>query len=101
MNLIPVLNKSSPQVHTESELDKLGIHGKLVKYEVHSSKEKIEKNYFSSDKLPKKKLTNFWSQGILRIKSQNIQILNNKCLINTFFDGQPISTSFILFYFFI
>jgi hypothetical protein len=31
MNLIPVLNKSSPQAHTESELDVLGVHGKLVK----------------------------------------------------------------------
>jgi hypothetical protein len=38
MNLIPVFNKNSPQAHTESELDELGVHGKLVKYVVHLSK---------------------------------------------------------------
>jgi hypothetical protein len=38
MNLIPVLNKTSPRAHTELELDVLGVHGKLVKYVVHSSK---------------------------------------------------------------
>jgi hypothetical protein len=43
MNLIPVLNKTSPRAHTELESDVLGVHGKLVKYVVHSSKEKIEK----------------------------------------------------------
>jgi hypothetical protein len=30
MNLIPVLNKSSPWVHIELELDMLGVPGKLV-----------------------------------------------------------------------
>jgi hypothetical protein len=40
MRLIPVLNKTSPRAHTESELDVLGVHGKLVKYLVHSSKRK-------------------------------------------------------------
>jgi hypothetical protein len=34
------LNKTSPQAHTESELDVLGVHRKLVKYVVHSSKRK-------------------------------------------------------------
>jgi hypothetical protein len=38
MSLILVFNKNSPQAHTESELDVLGIHGKLVKYLVHPSK---------------------------------------------------------------
>ena len=38
MNLIPVLNKTSPQAHMELELDMFGIHGKLVKYVVHLSK---------------------------------------------------------------
>jgi hypothetical protein len=38
MNLIPILNKTSPRAHTESELGVLGIHGKLVKYVIHSSK---------------------------------------------------------------
>jgi hypothetical protein len=38
MNLIPDLN--------ESELDVLGVFGKLVKYVVHLSKEKIEKKLF-------------------------------------------------------
>ena len=32
-------------------------------------KEKIEKKYFSSHKLPKQQLTNFWSQGILEVNS--------------------------------
>jgi hypothetical protein len=40
MSLIPVFNKNSPQAHTESELDVVGVHGKLVKYVVHSSKRK-------------------------------------------------------------
>jgi hypothetical protein len=40
MNLIPVFNKNSPRAHTESELGVLGVHGKLVKYVVHSSKRK-------------------------------------------------------------
>jgi hypothetical protein len=40
MNLIPVFNKTSLWAHTESELDVLGVHGKLVKYVVHSSKRK-------------------------------------------------------------
>jgi hypothetical protein len=42
MNLIPVLNKTSPWAHMELELDVLGVPGKLVKYVVHSSKRKIE-----------------------------------------------------------
>jgi hypothetical protein len=46
MSLILVFNKNSPRAHTESELDVLGIHGKLVKYVVHSSKRKIEKELF-------------------------------------------------------
>jgi hypothetical protein len=40
MSLILVFNKNSPQAHMESELDVLGVHGKLVKYVVHSSKRK-------------------------------------------------------------
>jgi hypothetical protein len=38
MSLIVVFNKNSPRAHTESELDVLGVHGKLVKYVVHLSK---------------------------------------------------------------
>jgi hypothetical protein len=38
MSLIPFFNKNSPRVHTESKLDVLGVHGKLVKYVVHSFK---------------------------------------------------------------
>jgi hypothetical protein len=41
MNLKPILNKNSPRAHMESELDVLGVHGKLVKYVVHLSKGKI------------------------------------------------------------
>jgi hypothetical protein len=40
MNLILVLNKTFPQVHTKSELGMLGVPEKLVKYVVHSSKRK-------------------------------------------------------------
>jgi hypothetical protein len=40
MNLIPVLNKTLPRVHMESELGVLGVHRKLVKYVVHLSKRK-------------------------------------------------------------
>jgi hypothetical protein len=68
MNLIPILNRTSPQAHTELELDVLGVPGKLVKYVVHLSK--IKSNfyfYFSSHKLPKLQSTNFWSQGILGV----------------------------------
>jgi hypothetical protein len=38
MNLIPVLNKTSPHAHMELELEVLGVPGKLVKYVIHSSK---------------------------------------------------------------
>jgi hypothetical protein len=61
MSLIPVLNKTSPWAHTELELDVLGVHGKLVKYV-------LQKNYFSSHKLPKQQSTSFLSQGILGVK---------------------------------
>jgi hypothetical protein len=40
MNLRPVFNKNSPWAHTESDLDVLGVYGKLVKYVVHLSKRK-------------------------------------------------------------
>jgi hypothetical protein len=40
MSLILVFNKNSPRAHTESELGVLGVHGKLLKYVVHSSKRK-------------------------------------------------------------
>jgi hypothetical protein len=40
MSLILVFNKNSPRAHMESELGVLGLHGKLVKYVVHSSKRK-------------------------------------------------------------
>jgi hypothetical protein len=40
INLMPVLNKTSPWAHAESELDVFGVAGKLVKYVVHLSKRK-------------------------------------------------------------
>jgi hypothetical protein len=40
MNLIHVYNKNLPRAHMELKLDVLGVHGKLVKYVVHSSKRK-------------------------------------------------------------
>jgi hypothetical protein len=68
MSLIPIFNKTSPRAHAELELDMLGVHRKLVKYVVHSSK--IEKKYFSSHKLPKQQSNSFWSQRILGINDQ-------------------------------
>jgi hypothetical protein len=38
ISLIPVFNKNSPQARMESEFEVLGVHGKLVKYVVHSFK---------------------------------------------------------------
>jgi hypothetical protein len=68
MSLTLVFNKNSPRAHTGSELGVVGVHGKLVKYVVHSSKrKKLKKIYFSSHKLPKQQSTNFWSQGILGV----------------------------------
>jgi hypothetical protein len=40
INLIPILNKTSPWTHAELELDVLGDLGKLVKYVVYLSKRK-------------------------------------------------------------
>jgi hypothetical protein len=40
MSLMPVLNKTSPQAHKESELGVLGVTKKLVQYVVHYSKRK-------------------------------------------------------------
>jgi hypothetical protein len=68
MSLILVFNKNSPWAHTESELGVLGVHEKLVKYVVHLSFKKNEKEKKSSHKLPKQQSTSFWSQGILGIK---------------------------------
>jgi hypothetical protein len=70
MSLILVFNKTSPRAHTELELDVRGISQKAC--EISSSlvlKKKLEKNYFSSHKLPKQQSTSFWSQGILGVKS--------------------------------
>jgi hypothetical protein len=75
MSLILVFNKNSSRAHTESELGMLGVHRKLVKYVVHSSKrKKLKKNYFSSHKLPKQQSTSFWSQGILGVKLHHFLI---------------------------
>jgi hypothetical protein len=45
MSLISIFNRNSPRSQMESEFDVLGVHGKLVKYVVHSSKRKIEKKF--------------------------------------------------------
>jgi hypothetical protein len=74
MNSIPVLNNTSPRAHTESELDVLGVHGKLVKYVVHSFKRKRKRNKKnSSHKLLKQQSISFWPQGILGIKEYGIE----------------------------
>jgi hypothetical protein len=46
MNLILVLNKTSPRAHTELELGVPGVHGKLAKYVVQLSKIKKTKKIF-------------------------------------------------------
>jgi hypothetical protein len=69
--IVPILNKTSSRVHMELEVDMLSVHGKLVKYVVHSSRRKddfYKKN--SSHKLPKQQSTSFWSQGILGVKKE-------------------------------
>jgi hypothetical protein len=77
MSLIPVFNKNSPRAHMESELNVLGVHGKLVKYVVHLCKRKnLKKNKTSTHKLPKQQSTSFWSQGILGVNIYKCQ--NNK-----------------------
>jgi hypothetical protein len=51
--LIPIFNKTLPRAHTESKLDMLGVHKKLVKYVVHSSKRKNwKKNIFLHTSCP-------------------------------------------------
>jgi hypothetical protein len=40
INLISVLNRTSPWAHIKLELDVLGVPGKLVKYVVYLSKRK-------------------------------------------------------------
>jgi hypothetical protein len=40
MDLNSILNKTSPWAHKESEIDVLGVFGKLEKYVVHLSKRK-------------------------------------------------------------
>jgi hypothetical protein len=42
MSVIHVFNKNSPRAPTESELDVLDVHEKLVKYVAHSSTKKID-----------------------------------------------------------
>jgi hypothetical protein len=43
MNLVPILNKTSPRAHMESELEVFGVPKELVKYVVHCPKEKDQK----------------------------------------------------------
>jgi hypothetical protein len=68
MNLKPILNKTSPWAHMESELDILGVSGKLVKYVVHLSKRKNwKKNIFLHTSCPNSNRLVSWSQGILGV----------------------------------
>jgi hypothetical protein len=46
LKLIPIFNKNSPRAHMELEFDMLGVHGKLVKYAIHSSKKNLKKFIF-------------------------------------------------------
>ena len=62
MNLVPILNNTSPQSHMELELDVLGVHKMLVY-------KKLKKIKISSYMLSKQQSTSFWSQRILGIKA--------------------------------
>jgi hypothetical protein len=65
MNLIPVLNKTSPQAHMVLELGMFVVPKKLLKFVVHSFQRFfLKKSYFSSHKVPKLESTSFWFQGI-------------------------------------
>jgi hypothetical protein len=66
MSLIPIFNKNSPWAHTESELDVLGDHEKLVKYVVHSSKKKIEKKLFFFTQVAQTTIDQFLVSGNFR-----------------------------------
>jgi hypothetical protein len=69
MNFQTILNKNLPHVHMDLEFDVLDVAKKLVKYVVHLSKRKIWKYiYISFHRVPKQRMTNFWSEGILEVK---------------------------------
>jgi hypothetical protein len=59
MSLIPIFNKNSPRAHMKLELDVRDVHGKLVKYVVHSSKRKIEKILFSVTQVAQTRIDQF------------------------------------------
>ena len=76
MNLIPILNKTSPLAHMESELDVLGVPWKLVKYIVYSSKRKNWKRIIFLHTSYKLQLISFFlSQWILGVKQGKWQII--------------------------
>jgi hypothetical protein len=60
INLIPVINKNSPRAHTESELDVLGVHGKLVKYVVHSIESTLHRGPIAPVSTPSVLCTLWW-----------------------------------------
>ena len=85
MNLILVLNKTTPWAHIKLELDMLGVPGKLVKYVVHFSKIKLKRIIFLHTSCPNYNWP-VWSQGILGVKLYNnmyltpyFYIYNLKC----------------------
>jgi hypothetical protein len=72
MSLIPVCSKTSPQVHTKSELNMLGVHGKLMKYVVHSSKRKNwKKTIFLHISCPNNSRPVFGLKDFLGISTSN------------------------------
>jgi hypothetical protein len=52
MSLVPIFNKNLPRAHTESEFEVLGVHGKLVKYVVHSLKKRIDLLFYFHTSYP-------------------------------------------------
>jgi hypothetical protein len=55
------------------------VHENLLKCVIHVYKRKnLEKNYFSSHKLPKRQSTSSWSQGILTPKGLNVRTADKR-----------------------
>jgi hypothetical protein len=104
MNLILVLNKTSPRAHTKLELNVLVVHKKLVKYVVHLSKKKIWNFFiFLHISCPNSKSTSFWSQGILGVKKHyvyfyfyNYPFIYKFCRINSHVEKRALILSIII-----
>jgi hypothetical protein len=88
LNTVPVFNKNLPRAHTESELDVLGVPGKLVKYVIHSFKRKNwKKMIFLHTSCPNSNrpvfgLKEFFRINFLLISSKHVNFsFVNECIV--------------------